>query len=444
MTLLAATVLLLILILVYGLFAKYIRQNFYHRLGDRALIIAQLYLEKDELTRRSFLEIQERSLLKLADEHAYIFDEGNQQVYTTEKNLLVREDILAAIRQQGRLDFAIQDLQGTGISYQDNQGDFVVVVLAQNLSGHQHRRQLLSYLAIAYLVGLLLLFLLGKQFAARALTPIVNFNRKLEKIRAGGLDQRVSVPDNKDEINALATRFNELLDHLEQSFEMQRSFVNNASHELRTPLTAMMGEMEVLLNRERTGEEYREGLRSTLSEIEKLTEVLNRLFEISRLEKTGIINSLQEMTLLPFLEKLRQQWETKFPGSRLSIVTGNGIDSTLLLRGNPVLLETAMNNIIGNAFKFSAGQPVEVQVELLEGGVQIRVIDQGIGIPDEDREKMFERFYRGSNAGSFPGTGIGLSIARSIIHWHKGSVYALPGTPGGSIFNIHLPVEGPL
>lgn len=440
-TLLSAGILLLVMIIIYLLFADYVKQVFFHRLRDRALITAQVFLEKDELTKKSFLEIQQKYMRNLTEEKNYIYNEENTQSFISDSSANVTPSLIDKIRksQNNELFFLLDNRQAAGISYKDNQGDFVIIVTARNLSGQQYLNNLLMLLCISWVIGLVILFLLSKRFAGKALGPIVHVNNAIRRIRSGTLHERVVVPQNKDEINELANNFNELLSHLEHAFDMQRSFVSNASHELRTPLTAIIGELEVMLNKPRSQEEYVNTMKSVLAESEKLTVIINRLFELSNYDAARPLQHFEPVEITELVLEIMQYWQDQDEQYRFRFE--NSFNKPVYINGNKVLLETAINNVIKNAFKFSGNKPVGIQLSTTQNRVLIGISDEGIGFDAAERATLFQPFFRGSNARSFPGSGVGLSITEKIIHMHQGTVDAQSEPGKGARFHINLPIS---
>lgn len=439
--LLSAGIMLLVMLLIYGLFADYVKQVFYHRLRDRALITAQVFLEKDELTKKSFLEIQQKYMRSLTGERSFIYNDQNTQSFINDSSSTITPDLVNKIRSSNNNErfFLLDGKPAAGITYKDNQGNFVIIVTAENYTGHQHLNNLLMMLCITYVIGLMILFLLGKRFAGKALKPIIHINNTIRQIRTGNLHERVIVPQNKDEINELANNFNELLSHLEHAFDMQRSFVSNASHELRTPLTTIIGELEVMLSKPRSQEEYTATMRSVLAESEKLTVIINRLFELSHYDAARPLQHFEPVEVSELLKEIMEYW--KHQGDQYQFSYSSSLTGAVWVEGNKVLLETAINNIIKNAFKFSQNKPVTIMVSTAGESVLISIADEGIGFDPSEKNTLFQPFYRAGNARSFSGSGVGLSITEKILHMHRGSVEAANNEEKGACFHINLPIS---
>ena len=279
----------------------------------------------------------------------------------------------------------------------------------------------------------------GAMLARRALRPVDTMSQTARRITAGDLSRRIPRRSTGDELDRLAETLNAMLDGLEEAFGQVRRFAADAAHELRTPLTALRGGIEVALRGERTPEEYRRVLRSSLEEVERLTHIAEDLLLLSRFS-VAVSAPRQRVELEPLVV------EALDVGTQLAHARGVSIASTALtpvaVVGDASALRRALLNLIDNAVKYTpAGGKVEVSL-LREGTTAvIAVRDTGPGIAAEDADRVFQPFVRLDPAREAvpDGAGLGLSIARSIVVAHGGDL-TLGGAPGGgSIFVIRLP-----
>lgn len=443
-TLLTAAFMLLVFLVIYFSFSGYLRRDFYSRLNDRALITANVFFEKDELTRRSFIEIQKKYQQILPEEQSFVYDAKTQQAFIKDSTGLVTPQLIARVLEESNIEFEAGNKQGVGIEYEDNEGDFIIITMATNVFGQSQLRSLLVVLAITYVGGLAIIFLLSRRFARKALEPIVGINADLKNIRSSNLDKRLKVAQNKDEINELSNNFNDLLERLEHSFDLQRSFVNNASHELRTPLTSIIGELEVMLSRPRDRNEYEDTMHSVLAEAEKLTQILNQLFELSSYDGNDARLKIEAVPLAELLAMLKDSWEPNgvdFVNDKVFLEAP--AEEQVIIHANLLLLETAINNIVKNALKFSSNKPVEISVSQYGSEIELKISDNGVGIREADLPNIFQPFYRSENVRGYAGTGIGLSISQRIVQVHGGRITAasIPGEK--TSFHIYLPIKNP-
>ncbi|MBV7530588.1 HAMP domain-containing sensor histidine kinase [Chitinophaga sp. sic0106] len=436
-TLISGIILTTVFVIIYLLSARFVRNNFYKQLEGRALLTAEVYLEKDELTKKKFLEIEKSYQQGIPGEASNIYDSNNHAVFIEQAKYDWPASLLNNIRKHHTYRFSFRDKYGLGIYYPDNQGDFVVIVTARNATGEQQLSYLLWSLVIMGLIALAVTYGMSQWYASRALRPIQHINREVKKIRATSLHQRLQRGSNKDEIDELAHHFNELLAHMENAFEMQRSFVSNASHELRTPLTTIIGEIEVTMQKLRSPEEYQQTLETLLGESEKLRIITDGLLQLTRVDEVPDASQLENILLDEMLEALRISWSHQAPAQELILKLPATVSpAQLTLSGNPQLLAVAINNILKNGFKFSGNAPVTATLETTAEGLLLSVTDTGIGIPEAEQERIFMPLYRASNAHAYTGYGIGLAMTRKILQLHRARITVSSVPTQGTTFHI--------
>jgi signal transduction histidine kinase len=441
-TLISGIILSVIFAVIYLVFAGYVSNSFYKILQVRALITAQVYLEEDELTKKKFKEIEASYQQSIPDESSNIYNEQNMPVFIEKIKYNWPPELLETIREKKLYRFTNQGKPAVGLFYPDNQGDFVVIVAAKNTAGHQQLNYLLWILVITFCLGLLIIFIMGQWYARRALQPINHINRQMKKIRSNNLHLRVQSGKNKDEVDELVTNFNQLLEHLEDAFELQKSFVSNASHELRTPLTTIIGEIEVTLQRERNANEYKQSLRTVLDESEKLKTITDGLLQLTRVDFDLDATHLEEVRLDELLWELQQYWRSKNPPSVLDVQMLNMPEDAarLSIKGNRQLLTLALQNIIKNGFKFSYNQPVTCVLDYRPEVMQLTITDKGIGIAPNEQSRIFLPLYRGTNAHTFAGFGVGLPMAQKILLLHHATITVKSEVQKGTTFSIFFSV----
>jgi two-component system, OmpR family, sensor kinase len=322
-----------------------------------------------------------------------------------------------------------------------------VLQVAAPLTGRNNLLRQLAWL----LLGITLLsgttsFAGGWWLARRVVRPVHEIIDQAEAMGAGTLGRRIEADADEQEYERLITVLNSLLARLEGAFDAQRRFIADASHELRSPLTALKGELELALRRERSDDEYRRVMRSSLQEVDRLTLLTQDLLTLARVD-AGVMEPRFETVdavthAAQVAGRLRRLADEK--GVRLAV---EGADSALLL-ADPGLLDQLLWNLVDNAVKFTpAGGRVSIGVQSRADAVHINVRDTGPGIAPHDAEKIFERFYRADQARTASagpgGTGLGLSIVRAIAEVHGGRASAANQDGGGAGFEVVLPTVGP-
>jgi len=222
------------------------------------------------------------------------------------------------------------------------------------------------------------------------------------------------------------------LEHLENAFELQQTFVINASHELRTPITSIIGEIEITLHKLRTNTEYEQVLNSILIDAERLKETITSLLELANVDMNYTQPAFKAVAIDELIWELNDYWTEKAGKGlfNVNILHLPNDQEKLHVLANKPLLTIAFNNIIGNAFKFSGNKPVQCELYADEKSIIIKIIDHGIGIIPDEIEKIFESFYRGKNVKDYHGNGIGLYVTSKIISLFNGTIIvdSVPGS----------------
>ncbi|MGZ3872820.1 MAG: ATP-binding protein [Mucilaginibacter sp.] len=437
-TAISTIVLVIVQVVICIAFNSLIRSNFYDQLMDRANVAAKLYLEADEMSPDSLNHVKEHYLHSLHDEVIRLYDERNAASFIKDKNQFWASPIINAVRKNKQLEFREGQRQTVGIYYNDNQGNFVILVSAIDTQGAKRLQDLIKSMAILLLCVTAGLFLISRWFAQKTLEPIDKVIEQMRRVKAGDLSLRVDEGNGKDEISALAYNFNRLLAHLQNTFDLQQTFVVNASHELRTPITTIIGEMEIALNKPRTQPEYEEVLRSVLVDAERLNETITSLLELANVDMDYTHPAYKPVAIDELIWELSDYWNEK-EGTGMFIVNILQLPAEqekLELLANKSLLTIAFNNIIGNAYKFSQNKRVQCDLYAGDENITVKITDHGVGILPDELSKVFESFYRGTNVKSFQGNGIGLYVTGKIIQLFNGtiSVSSVPGE--GTSFTV--------
>jgi two-component system, OmpR family, sensor histidine kinase MprB len=307
---------------------------------------------------------------------------------------------------------------------------FTAVVVARNIAYIDHSLSRLRFILILVSLGGVGAAALAGALVSRAtLAPVRRLTAAAERITKTG-DPSERVPEGgRGELSRLGTAFNTMLGALEESIETQRRFVADASHELRTPLTSMQTNIEVLKQQERLDPVSREHLFDDLQrEAHEMRDLIGGLLELARGNDPRLVRTTFRFDEL--VERVLDRARSRYPD-----LTFDGVLEPTTLTGSSDRLERAVWNLLENAGKWSApGSSVEV---FLTDG-ELRVRDHGPGIAAEDREHVFDRFYRAPAARSLPGSGLGLAIVREVAEAHGGTVAAEDAPGGGAILRLRL------
>jgi two-component system OmpR family sensor kinase len=298
-------------------------------------------------------------------------------------------------------------------------------------------------------VGVLLLAILGTiaagtfvgawWLAGRVVRPVDAIIDQAEGIARGEPHRRIEAYADTWEYQRLVQVLNRMLSRLEAALETQKRFAADASHELRTPLTVLRGELEVALRRNRTPEEYVRVLGSALEEAERLSRLAEDLLTLTRSEAGVLKPQIQTVDLTERVQRTVARFSQEAAGKELQIL--GPADEAFPADVDPDLFDRLLWNLLGNAVKFSPrGGRVEVGLESTDRGAVLEVADNGPGIPEDQLEKVFERFFRTDEARTHgedsSGTGLGLAIAHAIVELHHGEIRAENRPGGGAVFRV--------
>lgn len=282
----------------------------------------------------------------------------------------------------------------------------------------------------------------GYWLAGRVLAPIEQITRTAERITVERLDQRLDVPEVRDELSRLARTFNDMINRLHRSFDEMRRFTADAAHELRTPLTVLRTQLEVALRSDRSPEQYREVLTSLREDTLRLCRLASQLLELSR-EDAGIESVL--LTKLRLDAVLRDAIDQIRPAAELKSLRLEAADWTpAAVSGDAQRLLRVFVNILDNAVKHTPPDGcISVRMSATGDSVEVVIADTGCGISTEHLPHVFDRFYRADPAHSSPdGSGLGLAICRSIIQAHRGCIALQSHLGQGTTVTVSLPTVG--
>ena len=269
----------------------------------------------------------------------------------------------------------------------------------------------------------------------RTLRPLRRLAESINRINATRLDEHVPPGGWPDELQPLALGFNKMLGRLKDSFTRLSQFSADLAHELRTPIAVLRGEAEGAITKPRTLEQCREVRESSLEEMQRLSAMIDNLLFLARAETIGSIER-QFFDGRAAIEKVREFYEALSEEQGVELNSkGEG-----QVYAEPVLFRRALINLITNALRFTpSGGCVTLSLQHGDGASEIAVADTGCGISSQHLPKVFDRFFRGDAPRSSQGSGLGLSIVRSIMQIHDGNVSVQSKVGHGTVVTLKFP-----
>lgn len=295
-------------------------------------------------------------------------------------------------------------------------------------------------LILILFIALLIAVWLGYVIAKRAMHSLYRLTETTQQITVNSLHQRIDPQFWPRELQRLGLSFNAMLERIENAVTHLTQFSGDLAHELRTPINNLMGETEIALFHDHTIQEYREVLESHLEELQRLSEIIENILFLARTENPILDLKREWIHVADEIVFIHEFYQAMADEKKIQMtITGDSV-----LHVNVTLFHRMLSNLLSNALKYtSEGGAIQFTVEQKAHAVQITLTDTGIGIAREHLPYLFDRFYRvdSARARSVGGVGLGLSIVKSIVELHHGSITVTSIVNKGTTFSLLFPIE---
>ncbi len=343
------------------------------------------------------------------------------------------DDTTKARLEQGEKVFVSRDPSMQEVTY-IKLGDETVKITARRRDDFEvfRFRIALVLLSILLLSCVILAFASGKM-----LRPILKLTAATQKVASGQFDVSVDIGKN-DEIGILIRNFNRMAKELGNMEYLQKDFMRNVSHEFKTPIASIQGFAKLLQNENLSREDQLEFSGIILEETERLSKLSSNILRLSKLEHQNELTSKKEFLLDEQIRSAIVLLEPKWSKKNLDLIVQMEKTS---YRGDEELLQQVWINLIENAIKFSnQGGRLSISLTQAENHVEVEIADNGIGMDEETRQRIFERFYQGNASHSMEGSGLGLSIVKRILDLSNGEIQVKSSLNHGTAFLVKLPL----
>lgn len=267
--------------------------------------------------------------------------------------------------------------------------------------------------------------------------PIEQINEATKKVALGEYDIELETK-REDEIGELTNNFNKMTQGLKSTENLQREFINNVSHEIKTPVSSIEGFAKFLKDKDLTDEEREEYANIIIEEAKRLENLTGKILKLSKLNNQEIITNKQEIEVAEQIRKAISLLEPKW--SKKDIKINVSLEEKIFL-GDEDLIFQVWVNIIDNAIKFSnEGGSIDIKVYEKDENINVEIKDHGIGMKEEELEKVYDRFYQIDRSHSKEGSGLGLAIVKRIVELSEGKIEIKSKENKGTIVIVKLPV----
>jgi signal transduction histidine kinase len=427
---------------IYYFSAQYREHDFYRRLKNRAINTAKLLIEFEEVNASLLQRMERGNPANLPQQSVTIYNFKNEIVFSTEGEVIVPVDtaLLNRIRLRDNIKFKYEQFEVLGFLYADKYDRFTVIAAATDVNGLDALGNLRVVLLVTFSTSVFLVSILGWIFSGRVLKPISRIVREVDTITEANLDQRLDEGNRKDELSKLSQTFNKMLGRLQRAFFSQKNFIANASHEIKTPITVMAGEIEVSLLQPRSNEYYIKVLKSVLGGIKGINVLSTQLLLLAQTSTDSPTIKFASIRLDDILWSVKDELTRAHPESHIDIRFDLNLgNDDFIVRGDLELLKVVMLNLIDNGCKYSSDNTIIITIRSNAESVILEFINNGPGIEDENRQRIFEPFFRLKTNKKIRGFGIGLPLAKRILDLHRGTIVVESEANQQTIFSVTIP-----
>lgn len=411
---------------VYLLFAHFRQDEFSALMAEKAQTTAKLLIEVKEIDYKMQKIIDSNSINKLYKENTQIYNEDYKLIYNSNDTLTVNltHTDLDQIKREHRLFKKDEQYDILGLYYTYDRKHYYVVVSAEDTYDNNKLNYLKYLLLGAFIIGTAVVWLLSLSLSKKALQPLDNFRKRIQEITDSNLKVRLSEAKREDEINALAHSFNQMMDRIDNAYNRQKEFTGNASHELRTPVARVAAQIENLIQRPDLDSVIRTNLTSIFEDTFQLSEIISSLVALADINSSEHQLSFTRIRLDELVFNVVAGLSKVFPDFKLKfeIENNTGVTAEPEIAGDETLLKIALLNLFKNAYIYSDNHALECLIRQGDRGVDLLITNTGEVPKIDDTATLFTAFYRGSNIGNIAGSGIGLSIVKRVLEYHKARV----------------------
>jgi signal transduction histidine kinase/membrane-associated phospholipid phosphatase len=427
------------MLFVFNQFKNHLEAELFNSLESRARMTAEMILiHEDEL--KPAPEHKNPQAIQINDiGNTSIYDRTLNRVYSLISSApLTPMPALKAIRQAGESKFVLEPYKAYGYVYTSRKNNEYVVV-AEDKPDYSKLVQLKNILFISTLFTSLIVAMGGWFFAGQSMRPVNRIIHEVNDILPNDLSKRLALNDNQDELSQLIITFNSLLDRIENAFKTEKSFISNVSHELKNPLAAIRTQIQFAANKERSTPEYKNILTSLQEDINGMSNTIEKLLQLARVHSNLAPVQLAPLRLDELVYQSKDNVVSAQPAYKINIemIHLPPDEEGMIVMGNESLLKLAIMNLMENACKFSYDHSATTVIDFSNPeNIKVSVQNFGKTIPKTDWEKIFKPFHRSQTNSYIKGSGIGLSLVKSIIDLHSLQIDVSSDEINGTSFTL--------
>jgi signal transduction histidine kinase len=335
--------------------------------------------------------------------------------------------------------FANELKNSVGVPFRYQQQNYALFIRPDIKLMFNEMHLLFAWLLLTSILLSILFVLISSKYLVK---PIVKLNQAIKTLAKGNFTIHLDI-NRKDEIGDLAGSFMNMSRKLAKVDQLRKEFISNVSHDIQSPITNIKGYLNLLDDGGISNEKRQNHIKVIHSELNRLSTLSKQLLLLSSIESKKDLMDVKEFNVAEQIKSVIQQYRWRINEKELML--SYSLPETKM-SGDPFLLYSVWENLLTNAIKYNVGNgSIDIIVTSLNDNIEVQFKDSGIGLADEQIERIYDRFYRGdpSRSKAVDGTGLGLSIVQSIVQMHKGKIVVESGKDMGTTFTVILPNKGP-
>ncbi|HLF62747.1 MAG TPA: HAMP domain-containing sensor histidine kinase [Saprospiraceae bacterium] len=436
-----ASLLLVAMGFIHVQFKAYLEREHYANLRSKALMTAEMLLNKKQPISPEANE-DEHTNLSTNSENITIYSNAFKRIFSFYPSPdTVHLSVLKEIGLRKEVQFTRGKFKSLGLYYTNQFGNGFYII-TDGIFNPVHLATLSRILVIAFCLLIAVVAAGGWFFSGQALAPVTRIMNQIDAILPHDLSQRLDQTRHADELSRLVHAFNNLLDRIQHVFKNQKLFLSNISHELKNALSVIQSQLQISLDKDRAKEEYQVTLDSVLDDVKELSEVSDKLMQLAKINADDTQIVFEKVRIDELIWQARAMLMKSHPEYQVHLEMENLPEDVdcLVVSGNEPLLRTALFNLIENGCKFGIDNQVRVQLsQTSQGSTQVEICDTGPGISADELSLVFEPFYRSNNTASIKGSGVGLSLVHSILKLHQVTMKVSSQLNAGTTFRLEFP-----
>lgn len=444
-SLLFSIVLAAVMLTVYYLFANFRQEEFIDRLEEKAETTAKLLVEVKEIDYNTQKLIDKNSITRLYNEKTQVFDGHKKCIYSSNETKQINWGLneLDQIRKNKKMFRKARQFEILGLYYTFGNKYYYVLISAEDTYGNRKLNYLKYLLLGAFIISTSMVGLLSFSVSKKSLEPLDNFRKQIQEITDNNLTIRFPKVKREDEIAALANSFNQMMGRIDNAYNRQREFTSNASHELRTPVARIAAQLENMLQEKTIGREVKAHLASIADDIFQLSEIISSMVALTEISNYQPSATFEKIRLDEIIFSAAAELGKLYPNFRLKFEIENtsGRDTDIEVSGDETLLKIVLLNLLKNAFIYADNGIAECLLLQKENSLTLMITNSGEVPQVSDTSVLFNTFYRGSNTRSTVGSGVGLSIVKQVLQYHKASIHYHVPAENTNQFIVTFPVQ---